>query len=145
MYLNKQNNIDIVYAILHSIQRSFFEINFDELDINLNIKRSSNDYEEIQLSHILYQNKSLWELRALSFDKDGDFSRFSKPEVALENEVSSEREPIHVDTKINLKVYTPEKFAKIWEMEGISKNDIKRALAETKNREQAFKAGQGSG
>lgn len=57
MYVNKQNNIDIVYAILHSIQRSLYH-HRDNIDYSINIKSKKNiEFQSFQFDHIVYHNK----------------------------------------------------------------------------------------
>lgn len=45
------------------------------------------------------------------------------------------KKPVYIKTDIKLKVYAPEKFERIIKLDGFTLSDIKKALAETKNRE----------
>ena len=129
MYINKQNNIDVVYAILYSIQRSLNH-HSDNVDFSVSIKNKDlNNYQSIQLDHLLYHNRSEWELRSFSANMD----HFDRTQSNARSE--SLDKPTFVKTKIYLKSYAPEKFDRIQKLDGISKSDLKKGLAETKNRE----------
>ena len=65
MAMNKQNNIDLVYAILHSIQRSLDDQE-DICSLNVVVKNKKAHFRQIKLNHIVYDDRAQWEIKDLN-------------------------------------------------------------------------------
>ena len=79
----------------------------------------------MHLDYIAYDDKSLWNIEQQNIQHN---------ESRDESFASPMRRLHYVKTSIDIKIYAPERFKRIQELDGISNDVIRNALLETKNR-----------